>query len=56
MDKQEWLDRCAAQFTQRANLNAEDANAHAETCLEFVSGDLSEEPEDVADEEMSNWG
>lgn len=56
MNKQEWLDRCAAQFLKRVSINAEDAMAFAEACLEFVQNDLTEPPEDAADEEMSNWG
>ncbi len=55
MEKQEWLDACAAQFIRRAKMLPEDATHHASVCLESVNGDLTESPEDAADEEMSNW-
>lgn len=55
MEKQEWLDACAAHFIQRAKMLPEDAAFHATVCLECVDGDLTESPVDAADEEMSNW-
>lgn len=55
MDKEEWLTTCAARFETRAGLNLELARSFAEASLEVVDGDLTENPEDAADEEMSCW-
>lgn len=56
MEKQEWLDKCAAQFVARGGMTAPEAVLSAEACLEFCDSDLTEDPVDAADEEMSNWG
>lgn len=56
MEKQEWLDRCAAQLKKRGGLDDVSAAEVAEGCLELWDGDLTQNPEDVADEEMSCWG
>lgn len=55
MDKEEWLTRCAARFETRAGLSLELARSFAEVSLEIVDGDLTENPEDAADEEMNCW-
>lgn len=55
MDKEEWLNRCAYALKHIGGLDDTSAKAAAEACFEFVGGDLTESPEDVADEEMSNW-
>jgi hypothetical protein len=55
MDKQEWLQKCAARFAERSGIHPDDAKYDAEMCLGMVGGDLTEDPDEVADEEMSNW-
>lgn len=56
MEKQEWLDLCTSRLMRRGGLNPEQARHHAEACLENINGDLTESPEDSADEDMSRWG
>ena len=55
MDKEEWLTKCAARFEARGGLNLEKARYFAEASLENLDFDLTEDPEDAADEEMSCW-
>lgn len=55
MEKQEWLDECAAHYVQRAKMLPEDAKHYAIITLEGVGGDLTESPQDAADEEINNW-
>lgn len=55
MDKQEWLNRCAARFSGRGGLEHKEAIEAAKACLENLGGDLTESPEDSADEDMSCW-
>lgn len=56
MEKEEWIRRCAARFEQRGGLHLNQARDFAEACLENLDGDLTENPEDAADEDMTYWG
>jgi hypothetical protein len=47
--------RCAARFCDVAGLYEHLAISLAESQLENLSGDLSENPEQAADDEMSYW-
>lgn len=53
--KDEWLTRCAKRLTELGGLEPEVAHEVAETQFENVGEDLTESPEDAADEEMSYW-
>lgn len=55
MNKSEWLEACAARFIEKAKVERDFAVEAAEACLENVEGDLSENPVECADEEMSCW-
>lgn len=55
MDKEEWIRRCAARYEERAGLHCLQACDIAEACLENLDGDLTENPEDAADEDLSYW-
>lgn len=55
MEKDEWLKRCAARFVERAAMTADEAMEFAEIELDALDGDLTEDPVDAADEEMSCW-
>lgn len=50
-----WLDRCAARFCQEAGLPRDMAMEMAESQLENLKGDITESPEQAADDEMSYW-
>ncbi len=54
MNKQEWLDACAKQF-RKYGCNDQESVYMAELCLDSVDGDLSYDPVDCADEEVSYW-
>jgi hypothetical protein len=56
LNREEWLWRCAVRFMQISAVNLRKARMLAETQLENLNGDLSESPEDAADDEMSYWG
>ncbi len=55
MNKEEWLTRCAARFATRGGLHLKQARDFAEAALENLNGDLTENPEEAADEDMSYW-
>lgn len=53
-----WIARCAARFAEKTapmQLSTEDCVEMAKICWEENRRDLSESPEDCADEEMSEW-
>lgn len=50
-----WLQRCVARLMERAGLGRDDAMLLAESQLENLKDDLSENPEDAADDELSYW-
>lgn len=52
----QWLKRCAAVFIQEGLVGPDFATEMAEICLnDTFEGDLTENPEDAAREEMSYW-
>lgn len=53
--KNEWLTRCAARYQQRAGMDADEARQAAESSLENLDDDLTENPEDAADEDFTCW-
>ena len=55
MDKEEWLTKCAARFETRGGLHLKQARGFAEAALENLDGDLTENPEEAADEDMTRW-
>ncbi len=55
MERKEWISKCAAIFQTKALLERTTANEMAEACLENIDGDLTENPVDCANEEMSCW-
>ena len=56
ISKRQWLDRCATRFEEFYKFPRDEAERIAEVALENYEFDLEENPEDVADEEMCNWG
>lgn len=54
MNKQEWLNACAERF-KHYGCNDEEANYMAELCLDSNEGDITYDPLDCADEEVSYW-
>lgn len=56
MNEELWLTRCAAQFKKRCpELTDDQCTYQAKVCFESAGCDLTEDPEDCADEEMSEW-
>lgn len=55
MDEQHWLRRCADRFMQRAGMSDEDAMGCARACFENLGNDLTENPEDAADDDLTYW-
>ena len=55
MEKDEWLKKCAARFEERAATTPGESMELAEIQLDALDGDLTEDPVDAADEEMSCW-
>jgi hypothetical protein len=55
MDKKEWIKRCEEQFDKRVQDDKATWNDAAEACYESMYADFPDDPEDAADEEMSNW-
>lgn len=55
MKREEWIARCAARYAERGGLGAVQAKEFAEISLEGIDGDLTENPEDTADEDMTCW-
>ncbi len=55
MDKEGWLTKCAARFETRGGLPLKQARDFAESALENLDGDLTENPEEAADEDMTRW-
>lgn len=53
--KQEWLNQCAERFRDYG-CDQKDADYLALCCLENVDGDLTYDPVDCADEEVTYWG
>lgn len=59
MDKQEWIDRCAARYINRAGLDKKTAEEMALVCYTQAMDDDDDldqfTPEDAADEDMDCW-
>lgn len=55
MTKEEWLNRCAARYQQRSGMEAGEAMKAAEASLENLDNDVTENPEDAADEDLTCW-
>lgn len=55
MTREQWIARCAAHFRKEAALEGALAMKLAESQLEAVKDDLTENPERAADDEMSYW-
>lgn len=52
---EQWLERCASRFMAIAGLTPELSMEMAKSQLENINGDLKEDPEQAADDEMSYW-
>lgn len=55
LSREQWLARCAAHFQSKAALDGALAMDMAESQLEFLANDLTENPEQAAEDEMSYW-
>jgi hypothetical protein len=55
LTKEQWIERCAKRLQEVAHLDAGMAHYIAESQLENLRGDLTENPEDAADDEISYW-
>lgn len=55
MTKELWLERCANKLVAVANVETALALDIAESQLENLKGDLTEDPEEAADDELSYW-
>lgn len=54
--REAWLQQCSDRFMQRVrDITRNQASEFAEVCLENIDGDLSEDPVECADEDMSYW-
>lgn len=53
--RDEWLERCAAVLRVRGGMTPDDALKTAEAQFENIGSDLTENPEDAAEDEMSYW-
>lgn len=54
-DCEQWLERCAARFQAVASVAPGLAMNMAKSQLENLKDDLTENPEEAADDEMSYW-
>lgn len=55
ISREQWLERCATVLREKGGLDPLVALNVAESQLENCDGDLTENPEDAADDEMSYW-
>ena len=58
MEREEWLNKCAAQYETRAGLDSTEARELAEIALQaeiYAGTGLDADPEECADEDMDNW-
>lgn len=53
--REAWLERCAAVFRTKAAMEPTLAMQFAEANLENLNDDLTESPEQAAQDEMENW-
>ena len=54
-DKQAWVSRCADRYVEQSKCDRDLAESMAEASLENLAGDLTEDPIEAADEDMSCW-
>lgn len=52
--RDQWIERCAQRYIERARIPAEDARTFAEACWDQRTSD-DDSPVDAADEDMSYW-
>lgn len=55
LSEQEWLQKCAARFMERAESPAEAANVFAMVVFDAIGRNLNADPAQEADVEMSCW-
>lgn len=56
MDREEWLERCAARYESRGGLTSSEALEAATVALEAdEDGDFTDDPEAAADADMACW-
>jgi len=56
MTKELWLKRCSARLRAKIpDMDISESDGIAEACFENLDNDLTEHPEDAADEELSCW-
>lgn len=55
LTRQEWLEKCAARLIEEAKIDEGLARDIAESQLKNLNDDLSEDPVEAADDEMSCW-
>lgn len=55
MTNEEWIEKCADRFMEKAELPYDVALGVAESCLEELEFDTTLDPDDAADEEMLYW-
>lgn len=55
VDREKWLERCAAHFRTVAALDEATALDMAKSLLEALEDDLTENPEEAAEGDMSYW-
>lgn len=56
LSREQWLARCATRFRLAAAVPPDEAMSLAESQLEILDDDLTESPEQAADDELSYWG
>ena len=54
MRSEEWLKRCANRLKELAKLSDDEASDMANALLDGLDGDTTEDPEVVADDELSH--
>lgn len=55
LTREQWLERCAARLRDRGGMVPDVAMLTADAQLENLNEDLTENPEQAADDEMSYW-
>ena len=53
--KEQWINKCAERLIDVTKMDYKLAKSIAESQLENCNGDLSEDPVDAAESEMSYW-
>jgi len=55
MNKEQWLERCSQQYLKRGIISEDKARLWADACWHQLDGDLTESPEDAADDDFNAW-